>query len=176
MSNTLKKLSRNETTGKIRIVKMELDDLDAILAIDAVSFVTPWSRNLFIQELNNPLARNLVAKIKEPDRDDIGGYIDYWVVLDEVHLQHIATRKDLRRSGIASLLCAEMMMNALQEGAHYVTLEVRRSNIGAIKFYEKFAFEVKGVRPGYYDDTHEDALIMWVDIKRTLNRWNDAVN
>ncbi|MBN1381718.1 MAG: ribosomal protein S18-alanine N-acetyltransferase [Deltaproteobacteria bacterium] len=174
MINALNKFSRNVAVPEIRIEKMEPGDVEEILTIESVSFPTPWSRNLFLQELKNPLARSLVAKIRNADCDEIAGYINYWIVMDEVHLQHIATRTDLRRSGIASLLCREMMNRAWKEGASHIVLEVRRSNAGAIAFYKRFAFEVKGIRPGYYDDTHEDALIMWVDVTRTRNPLNDA--
>lgn len=152
-------------TAKISVEEMMPEDIDEILVIESDSFPTPWSGNLFFHELHNPLARNFVAKINKPGGGEIAGYMSYWIVADELHLQHIATRADLRRTGIASLLCRVMMQRGRSEGAQRATLEVRRSNKGAIKLYEKTGFVAAGVRRGYYDDTHEDALIMWADIK-----------
>jgi len=164
MITALKKYPPNDPAPSVHIENMDTDDLDEILTIEHASFPTPWSRNLFIQEFHNPLSRNRVAKIKRAAGDEIGGYTSYWIIADEAHLQHIAVREDLRRSGIASLLITDMMENAFRGGARNMTLEVRRSNKVAIKLYEKFAFTVKGVRRGYYDDTHEDALVMWAEI------------
>lgn len=164
MITALKKYSPNDPAQMVHIENMEMDDLDEILVIEQASFPTPWSRNLFIQELHNPLSRNRVAKMKQSAADEIAGYMSYWVVADEVHLQHIATREDLRRSGIGAGLLVDMMEKAFREGARHATLEVRRTNVAAINLYENYAFTVKGVRRGYYDDTHEDALIMWAEI------------
>lgn len=166
-------MPQEEPDLEVLIGNMSPADLDEILPIEFASFPTPWSRSLFMKEFQHTLGRHLVAKTKRSGCDEIAGYISYWVIADEVHLQHIATREDLRRSGVASRLCAEMMLRALTEGARRITLEVRRSNVSAIKLYEKFGFIVKGIRPGYYDDTHEDALIMWADVEESLQIIDD---
>jgi ribosomal-protein-alanine N-acetyltransferase len=83
-------------------------------------------------------------------------------------------RKDMRRKGIASKLVAEIMKSAHKEGASWGTLEVRRSNEGAISLYKKNGFVVEGVRPFYYyTDTREDALIMWVNINEWFMKRNN---
>ncbi|MBN1664702.1 MAG: ribosomal protein S18-alanine N-acetyltransferase [Deltaproteobacteria bacterium] len=173
MITAIDKFPRDDRLPTVRIEEMEPEDLEDILAIECASFPTPWSQNIFLKELHHPLSRNLSAKIKGSCGDEIAGYMIYWLVADEVHLQHIAVRDDLRRSGIASLLCRRMMESAYKEGALHATLEVRRSNAAAVKLYEKFSFLVKGVRPGYYDDTHEDALIMWAEIQESIGRIHD---
>jgi [ribosomal protein S18]-alanine N-acetyltransferase len=75
MFKVLNKAPEGEPTPAVRIAKMEVDDLREILAIESSSFPTPWSRNLFIQELHNSLSRNLVAKISESGHDEIAGYM-----------------------------------------------------------------------------------------------------
>jgi ribosomal-protein-alanine N-acetyltransferase len=81
-------------------------------------------------------------------------------------VRNIAVRSDCRKKGIASILIAHMITDTSKKGARWATLEVRRSNIGAIGLYEKFGFILTGVRPLYYRDTKEDALIMWMDLAK----------
>ena len=82
---------------------------------------------------------------------------------DEIHLNNIAVRKDLQLS-VASALIKKMFATARKQGALKATLEVRVSNAVALSLYRKFGFEIKGIRPLYYSDTQEDALIMWADV------------
>ena len=141
----------------IGIAEMTEAELEEILAIETVSFPSPWTKSMFMEELLSPISQNIVARL----RGEIAGYIDFWIVRDEVHLLHLAVRPDLRRRGIAKLMMGEMIRRAHGRGAFAATLEVRRSNRGAICFYERLGFEVRGIRPHYYADTGEDALIMW---------------
>ena len=141
----------------IRIAEMTERDLEEILAIEIVSFPTPWTQSMFMEELISPISQNIVAWL----RGEIAGYIDSWIVRDEIHILHLAVRPDLRRRGIATFIMTEMIRRSHGRGAFAATLEVRRSNRGAICFYERLGFEVRGIRPHYYADTGEDALIMW---------------
>jgi len=93
------------------------------------------------------------------------GYVVYWRVAGEIHLHNIAVRPDLLRRGIASRLLSEVMRRSRQKGDRWVTLEVRQGNIPAQRMYSKFGFSMNGMRPRYYSDTHEDALIMWLDLE-----------
>jgi [ribosomal protein S18]-alanine N-acetyltransferase len=139
---------------------MRAEDLDEVMAIEVCAFPSPWTKGMFIEELRQDRAINLVVRR--------GGvmlaYINFWVVLDEVHLLHIAVHRSCRMQGIGTILMEGMMERARLQGATRVTLEVRQFNEGAIKFYEGFSFVVTGVRPRYYDDTGEDALIMWAPV------------
>ena len=142
---------------------MGTEDLDEVLAIEGVSFPTPWSENMFREELDSPLCHDLVAVSSR----QIAGYISFLIVLDEVHLRNIAVRDDMKRLGVASRMTAEMFRISSRVGARWCTLEVRKSNRAAIKLYKKFGFVISGVRPRYYTDTHEDALIM----EATVGQW-----
>jgi len=135
---------------------MRAQDLHEVLAIETASFPTPWSEAMFREELASPLCHDLVAVTGRR----IAGYISFLVVLDEIHLRNIAVHHDMKRRGTASRLVAEMFRISSCRGAHWCTLEVRKSNSAAIKLYNKFGFVISGMRPRYYSDTQEDALIM----------------
>jgi ribosomal-protein-alanine N-acetyltransferase len=135
-------------------------DVEEVLAIERSVFSAPWTENMLRQELLLSLARNLTARIGEL----IVGYLNFWVIAGEINLHRIAVRKDQQRKGVAAALLRAMIGLAHQEGARYATLEVRSANEPARRLYERFGFEVRGIRPLYYDDTKEDALIMWADL------------
>ncbi len=138
--------------------------MSEIMAIERDSYPAPWSENMFRSELNSSLSRILVGWTTHGQGRHVAGYAVYWQVADEVHLHNIAVRCDLRRKHVASRMLDVAIRHAQLEGARWMTLEVRRSNLPAKKFYEKFGFSIRGVRPGYYTDTREDALIMWADL------------
>lgn len=139
--------------------EMTADDLDDVLDIERVSFPTPWSREMFLEEIAYPFCCDLVALVG----DMLAGYISFAVVYDEAHLRNLAVHKDWKRRGVASELLAQMITIASSMGARRGTLEVRESNNAALALYKRFGFVVEGVRPSYYQETGEDALIMWVD-------------
>jgi ribosomal-protein-alanine N-acetyltransferase len=152
--------------GALKIGEYEEGDVVEIVAIERDSFPTPWSENIFRNEMTSPISSMLVGRTMNGEGGFVSGYIVYWRVDDEIHLHNIAVRRDMRRKRIAFRLLAEAIRRSRLEGARWVTLEVRRSNLPAQKMYERFGFSVKGIRPGYYADTREDALIMWADLSR----------
>jgi [ribosomal protein S18]-alanine N-acetyltransferase len=139
-------------------------DIAEIMTIERDCFPAPWSEALFRNELVSPLSRILIGRTDHGQSKCVAGYTVYWRVADEIHLHNIAVRRDLQRQGIASRLLNEVMRRSQLEGARWMTLEVRQRNLPAQMMYLKFGFSVKGARPGYYTDTHEDALIMWVGL------------
>jgi len=143
---------------------MKAGDIDQIIAIERESFPTPWSASIFRGEIASPISRVLVAKFHHDAGAWVAGYLVYWQIVDETHLHNIAVRRTLRRQGIASRLLVRPCAVRGLKGAKWLTLEVRRSNLIAQRFYEKFGFSVRGIRPGYYTDTSEDALILWADL------------
>jgi [ribosomal protein S18]-alanine N-acetyltransferase len=152
----------------ISIEEMTPEDIPEILAIQQDSFPTPWTESLLRQELGSPLSRNLLALLGLERAGAIAGYVNFWVFAGEVHLHHIAVRRDLRRRGIASALLKAMIVKSQNEGVSWATLEFRSSNGAARNFYEKFGFREKGVRRLYYQDTGEDAVIMAVEVQDCL--------
>ena len=146
----------------VQVVRdMEIKDLDGVLEIEKKAFPTPWTRRMFLEELEEPLCVNRVAIAEEK----VTGYSCFALVYDEVHLRNIAVHKRWRRRGIATRLLEDMFDLSIKQGAFLATLEVRKSSIHAQRLYERFGFRVAGVRPLYYSDTKEDALIMWADLR-----------
>jgi [ribosomal protein S18]-alanine N-acetyltransferase len=152
----------------IEITSMSVTDLDEILSIENTSFSTPWTRNMFLQELHLAMSRNLVARVQREAVMQIAGYMIYWIVAGEINIQRIAAGRDIRRSGVASKLMEEVIRISYEDGCTDCILEVGRSNEHAIKLYEKFGFTVRGVRPLYYNETGEDALIMGADLSECM--------
>lgn len=137
---------------------MELDDIDSIMEIEEQSFTTPWSRNSFEMEIrDNLLAHYLVAVIDEK----IVGYAGIWFIVDEGHITNIATHANYRGIGVGNKLVEGLIDLCSEKGINNMTLEVRKSNIVAQNLYKKYGFIDFGVRPRYYSDNNEDAVIMW---------------
>ena len=134
-------------------------DIDDILRIESISFTNPWTREMYLSELEHrDVSFFYIA------RDAVGeavGFCSCWLVLDEIHINNLAVLPEQRRSGVASALIEHVLKEGGARGAHRATLEVRRSNEPARKLYEKFGFTVTGVRRGYYTRPDEDALILW---------------
>ncbi len=140
---------------------MTLADVDDVTEIERQSFPVPWSRAAFIDELTrNEQALYVVV------RDESGraaGYGGMWLVCDEAHVTNIAVRPDRRRRGAGTAIMVTLMALAQSRGANRMTLEVRVSNHAAQELYRRLGFAPAGVRPHYYMDNREDALIMWLD-------------
>jgi ribosomal-protein-alanine N-acetyltransferase len=147
---------------------MKAEDIDEILAIENSSFSKPWPRDVFMRELQIPISRNLVATVRTDTHDGIAGYVTYWVVAGELQVHKICVREDLRKSGVASRLMSEMIKLSCREDVGLCTLEVGRCNEGAKRLYEKFGFEVIDIRPRYYAESGEDAMVLCADLKKCL--------
>lgn len=141
------------------IRRMTDADVDAVAAIEAATFPTPWSRDAFASEMRNVAARYLVAELA----GEVIGFAGAWIILDESHITNIAVLKDHRGHGYGRLLTAGLLQYLSNLGAAYVTLEVRKSNTVAQSLYESLGFVRLGVRKRYYEDNREDALIMVCD-------------
>jgi [ribosomal protein S18]-alanine N-acetyltransferase len=157
-------MSDNKVPIPVIINAMKLDDLPAIMAIERVSFPTPWTEGMFERELESPHSHRLCARTNNEKGSVVAGYIIFWLVADEIHLHDLAVGLPYKGQGIALKLMEEMTEIARRNKVRAMTLEVRESNIEAIKLYQKCGFVVKGIRPLYYLDTREDGLIMWADV------------
>ncbi len=139
------------------IEPMRVDDIAAVHDIERASFSAPWPTYAFRQELeSNRLARYLVAR----DGGRIVGYAGLWLMVDEAHITTFAVAPESRRQGIGERMLLELLQVSESVGAAVATLEVRVSNMPARRLYEKYGFRPVGVRPRYYTDNNEDALIM----------------
>ena len=146
----------------ISYVKMTEEHTEALSELDKICFSVPWSKALFDGEVKNPNAYYLVAT----DSGVPVGYCGIQTVLDEGDITNIAVLPDYRKSGIASSLLKGITEYAISKEISFITLEVRESNINAIKLYEKFGFEFVGKRKNYYPDNRETALLMTKQLVR----------
>ena len=137
------------------------DQIDAVLAIEEASFTNPWTRVMYLAELENP-GVSFCFTASDPAGRAVG-FCSLWRVLDELHINNIAVLPDVRRSGVATALLNYVLAYGATLGARRATLEVRRSNEAARLLYERFGFTVAGVRRAYYTKPVEDALVLWRD-------------
>lgn len=144
------------------IAPMRPTDLDQVMEIERLSFRSPWSRQVFLEELDREWARLDVLRPRG------GGlclaFVNYWVVRDEIHVLNIATHPSERRRGLGTQVLGHVIEVARESRCRQISLEVRRSNVAAIRLYRRFGFRPVGIRPNYYAEDHEDALVMALDL------------
>jgi ribosomal-protein-alanine N-acetyltransferase len=154
----------------IQVRRLTFADLPQVVAIERRAFTSPWSLAMFVLELSKPSGICLAAQATpqaaggEPaGRDRIEGELVGYLICSRYdtvwHIMNVAVDPDLRRRRIATTLL-ETLIARVERDAQ-LTLEVRRSNAGAIELYERFGFRSAGVRRRYYQDNGEDAIVMW---------------
>ncbi len=144
----------------LKIRRMTLADVPAVAEIDRLSFSLPWPERSFRYEVSqNPAARAWVAEVE----GRVAAMLVLWLILDEAHIATIATHPDFRRQKIGERLLLHALAAAREEGVGRAFLEVRVSNLAAQALYKKYGFVVDGIRPHYYKDNNEDALLMSLD-------------
>lgn len=142
----------------ISIREMRESDLDRIMEIENKTFTPPWSREAFLLELNkNLLAKYIVGMVD----GDIAGYGGIWLIIDEGHITNIAVEEKYRGLGVGKKIVEGLINLCVDRGLRAITLEVRKSNEIAKSLYKKYGFVESGIRPKYYADNNEDAIIMW---------------
>ena len=137
-------------------------DLEDILGIERLSFISPWTRGMFEDTICSPIARNLVL---EKDNKIIG-YIMLYSVEDEVHIMNIAIDPVHRRKGFGIYLVNHVIEDCSKDGGTEFFLEVREGNRAAQGLYRTLGFSVIGKRKGYYRETGEDAYVMHMSLKK----------
>jgi ribosomal-protein-alanine N-acetyltransferase len=141
----------------LEIRRMVEADVPVVHEIDELSFTLPWPERSFRFELtSNPSSRCWVAVAD----DRIAAMAVIWLIVDEAHVATIATHPDFRRQGIGEKLLKHALQSAVEEGAVRSFLEVRASNESAQAMYRRFGFVEDGLRPRYYKDNGEDAILM----------------
>ncbi len=152
-----------------RIATVNRADLEPILSIEQLSFRWPWSRMSFESELSGQNASSFAVRSVEADKElQIVAYAFLRRLANELHILKIAVTPALRGHGIATWFLNRCFTMGAQQGANSVHLEVRPSNIPAIKLYGKLGFNEIGRRPNYYTDSKEDALVMMKKLATAL--------
>lgn len=173
----------------LQIDAMQMHDIDEVNRIERRSFSNPWPMAAYRRELRRPesnayfvlratpqpgdaehrqtRARFLDALLPirrgEPNYEEphLVGYVGMWQLYDETHITTIAVDVPYRGRGYGELLLVTAFAEALKRGSVWLSLEVRVSNESAQALYRKYGMTVYGMRPGYYTDNNEDALVMW---------------
>lgn len=140
----------------ILIRDMTLADCEAVAELDKEAFSVPMSVQGYEREYSNPNSTTLVA---EKDGQVIG-FANLWNISGDVSLNNLAVTTLERSNGVGTALMREAFVRF--SGCDFITLEVRKSNEGAIRFYKRFGFRQVGIRRDFYDLPKEDALLMTV--------------
>lgn len=144
------------------IRKMEMKDVDQVIEVEQNSFATPWTTDIFYQELiDNQHAHYFVVEVD----GKIAGYIGTWAVFEDAQITNIAISPEYRGKRLGEKLFGYTVHYLLNIGATRLSLEVRQSNIPAQRLYRKFGLVPGGIRKNYYTDNQEDAIVMWVNLK-----------
>ena len=143
----------------LQIRRLTYADLPQVVAIERRSFPTPWSLAMFVLELSKPSGVCLAAEVADGPRE-LAGYLICSRYDAVWHVMNVSVDPDRRRRGIASALLSALI-DRLDDPDAQITLEVRPSNPGALRLYERFGFRSVGVRRRYYQDNGEDAVVMW---------------
>lgn len=142
----------------VLISPMRRRHLRGVMAIENATNPRPWTEALFLGELRMPTSR-IYNVAMDPHR--VLGYCGLMIITDEGHITNVAVDNSARRMGIAKRLIGRTIRQARERGVTSLTLEVRVSNKGAQELYRRFGFAPGGIRPRYYNEPTEDALIMW---------------
>ena len=140
----------------IKIREMNADDVPEVMKIERASFSEPWAEVHFYFELYTKTSNNWVVE----DDKELCGYICFWKIADELHINNIAVKESRHRQGMAQKMLDKLSGFAKKNKASMMTLEVSEHNMKAQSFYKKNGFEQVGIRPKYYERDQADALIL----------------
>lgn len=144
----------------MNIRKMKDTDIAAVSRIEKLTHIQPWSENVLTDCYHSDYLC-LVAEENDYQKE-LKGYIILSQVLDEAHLLNLCVSLKYQGFGLGRELTARGIKEVVKRGARKMFLEVRRSNIRAIRLYESFGFSEIGIRTNYYQGSSlsEDAVVM----------------
>lgn len=153
---------------RLSVARMTVADISDVTRIERASFSTVWPSDAFYNELStNRLAHYFVGRY---DRRVVA-YGGMWVILEDSHITTLAVDPEYRGRRFGEVLLLQLIDEAIEHGASWMTLEVRESNAIAQRLYRKYGFTTVTMRAGYYSDDNESALIMWAgSLKSELYR------
>lgn len=133
--------------------------INGVYNLSKECFAIPWTLDSITNELNNPLAKYIIAE--DLETNEVIGFVGIWIIAGEGDITNIAVNPKYRKHGVASNLLLNLLDICKSLNCNDITLEVRESNIPAQNLYKKFDFKEEGIRKGYYSDNGENAIIMW---------------
>ena len=141
--------------GTLKILPLTKEDLDAVVAIEQLSYKSPWAREFFENEIGSSVAYNFVMKLD----DTVIGYAGFWISWEYATITKVTIHPALRGKGLSKILFKDLLDRCFALGAESISLEVRESNVVAQGLYTSMGFKKEGKRKGYYDGV-EDAIVM----------------
>jgi len=147
-----------------QIELMGFEDMEEVLKIERSSFPDPWNRKIFTGELENPQSYVFLLKKIMGEEKTVQGYICLWVVNNETYISNLAVDPSCQRQGIATALLYFALECSFKKKSKRAILEVREHNYPARCLYDKFDFRQIEIRPNYYKDTDESALILKLEL------------
>lgn len=144
---------------KINYSLMKDVHINGVYNLSKECFAIPWTLDSITNELNNPLAKYIIAE--DLETNEVIGFVGVWIIAGEGDITNIAVNPKYRKHGVASNLLLNLLDICKSLNCNDITLEVRESNIPAQNLYKKFDFKEEGIRKGYYSDNGENAIIMW---------------
>jgi [ribosomal protein S18]-alanine N-acetyltransferase len=153
----------------MRTRKMTSADLPAVMEIEREAFSNPWSLEMVKKELTQEWSNVLLLEESTPLGWELRAFAIFWIVADEVHVLNVATHVASRRKGYGKQIMAEVVSVGRSRNCRIGSLEVRRSNVPAIALYTTLGFRTVGMRPRYYNDNQEDAVVMIMDFSQTAS-------
>lgn len=158
-------MTTRETLCPLTFDPMTPEDLPAVMEIERSCHVEPWRPQFFLEELDKAHSSILVVRIHSP-APPLVGYICFWQIVDEIQVFNLAIHTAHRRRGIGRALLLRALQQGYEQGARIALLEVRRSNAAARSLYASFGFKPTGIRPNYYQELKEPALLMELEMTR----------
>jgi len=159
-------VSASAAPAPVRILPLTMARVDEVLEIERLSFTDPWSREMFRSELE--VGGGTYARMALRG-GTLAGYLLAVLIEDEAHLGNLAVHPSERRSGVGQKLLDDLLDTARANGITRITLEVRRSNENARKFYFRNEFIDVAMRKNYYRNPHEDAIVMLRSLREGSN-------
>jgi [ribosomal protein S18]-alanine N-acetyltransferase len=135
---------------------LKLAHIPYVMHIESEAYPEPWTYNMFRQELDNENSYFCVVF----SSDTLIGYGGFWLMVDEAHITRVTIVPELRGRGMAKILMVHLLQAAAERGAVVARLEVRESNLPALRLYENMGFIREGRRKAYYQNSNEDAIVM----------------
>lgn len=132
-------------------------DIDFIMAIETACFPSQWNKETYFTEIKREMALFYVVRFDS----EVVAYSLSWMVAGELHVLKIATHPDHMRKGLALAMMEKTLEKAIKGGCENAYLEVREANVAAKTLYEGLGFRVIGIRKGYYQDTGENAFVLF---------------
>lgn len=157
--------------GQTHITAATPEELDEIMAIERSSFNAPWTAESIADEIVRPWS---IFRVLRDADGRLCAYMNFWVVYDELHILNIATHPEHRRRGYARTLMEDLLEEAQRNEVTEIVLEVRRTNQEARLLYESLGFTRIGIRPRYYGDSGEDAIVYTLRIAGHADRRGQA--